>query len=285
MISGRQEKIRAELEAGTGAAIGMAVDQSGLRTGLRLWFDDLDDRHGPVVEMKPFGMRGYRVTLGFGKFAGEVIRQIQAAGPDDVGLARALVNSIDDMVELDLSGQARSDWLIDSGAFKITATARGLVADPDDAVTLVSRDIIVPLMAAMAELIGYDVIVEEEAEEAAFEGAILVSTVRRRERNPGTACFASGFTVKNACAAVSSQNRSTVKQAASSRFTTSRHCLCSTPRSNTTRQRILSPFARIVTGRSILAGPFPCRSRMFKSTCGHVAGKAVRNDRSCPAPP
>lgn len=184
MIAGRQEKIRAELEAGTGAAIGMAVDQSGLRTGLRLWFDDLNDRHGPVVEMKPFGMRGYRVTLGFGKFAGEVIRQIQAAGPDDVGLARALVNSIGETVDLDLSGQTRSDWVIDSGAFTITATARGLVADPDEAVTLVSRDIVVPLMAAMAELIGYDVIEEEEAEEAAYEGAILVSTVRRRERNP-----------------------------------------------------------------------------------------------------
>jgi 5-methylcytosine-specific restriction protein A len=206
MIAGRQEKIRTELEAGTGAAIGMAVDQSGLRTGLRLWFEDLDDRHGPVVEMKPFGMRGYRVTLGFGKFAGEVIRQIQAAGPDDVGLARALVNSIDGMVELDLSGQHRSDWLIDSGAFKITATARGLVADPDEAVTLVSRDIIVPLMAAMAELIGYDVIVEEEAEEAAYEGAILVSTVRRRERNPrnrllcirlhGERCMCCGFVPK-----------------------------------------------------------------------------------------
>lgn len=207
MIAGRQEKIRAELEAGTGAAIGMAVDQSGLRTGLRLWFADLDDRHGPVVEMKPFGMRGYRVTLGFGKFAGEVICQIQAAGPDDVGLARALVNSIGETVDLDLSGQPRSDWVIDSGAFTITATARGLVADPDEAVTLVSRDIIVPLMAAMAELIGYDVIVEEEAEEAACEGAILVSTVHRRERNPrnrllcvrlhGERCQCCGFKPKS----------------------------------------------------------------------------------------
>ena len=64
--------------------------------------------------MKPFGMRGYRVTLRFGKFAGEVIRQIQAAGPDDVGLARALVNSIGETVDLDLSGQTRSDWVIDS---------------------------------------------------------------------------------------------------------------------------------------------------------------------------
>jgi hypothetical protein len=47
MISDRQDIIRRELEAGTGAAIGMAVDQSGTRTGLRLWFADLDDRHGP----------------------------------------------------------------------------------------------------------------------------------------------------------------------------------------------------------------------------------------------
>ena len=151
-------------------------------------------------------MRGYRVTLRFGKFAGEVIRQIQAAGPDDVGLARALVNSIGETVDLDLSGQTRSDWVIDSGTFRIIATARGLVAEPDEAATLVSRDIVVPLMAAMAELIGYDVIVEEEAEEAAYEGAILASTVRLRERNPrnrllcirlhGERCQCCGFETK-----------------------------------------------------------------------------------------
>jgi 5-methylcytosine-specific restriction protein A len=207
MISGRQDKIRTELEAGTGAAIGMAVDQKGLRTCLRLWFVDLDERHGPVVEMKPFGIRGYRVTLGFGKFAGGVIRQIKAAGPDDISLARALVNSIKDTVELDLFGQTRSEWAVTSGAFKITATARGLVADPDEAATTVSRDIIVPLMAAMAELIGYDVVIEEADDEAFYEGAIHVSTVRRRERNPrnrllcirlhGERCACCGFEPKS----------------------------------------------------------------------------------------
>ena len=91
MISDRQDIIQRELEAGTGAAIGMAVDQSGTRTGLRLWFADLDERHGPIAELHPYGIRGYRVALGFGKFAGEVVRQIQAAGAEDVGLARALV--------------------------------------------------------------------------------------------------------------------------------------------------------------------------------------------------
>jgi len=51
---------------------------------------------------------------------------------------------------------------VDSGAFKITATARGLPEDQDDAVAVVCRDVMVPLMAAMAELIGYDVIEEED---------------------------------------------------------------------------------------------------------------------------
>lgn len=184
MISDRQDIIRRELEAGTGAAVGMAVDQSGARTGLRLWFADLDDRHGPVAELRPYGIRGYRVALGFGKFAGEVVRQIQSAGAEDVGLARALVASISSAIDLDLSGQGRDDWRVDSGAFKITATARGLPEDLDEAVTAVCREAIVPLMAAMAELIGYDVIDEENGEAHACEGAILVATIRRRERNP-----------------------------------------------------------------------------------------------------
>lgn len=186
MISDRQDIIRMELEAGTGAAIGMAVDQSGTRTGLRLWFADLDERHGPVAELRPYGIRGYRVALGFGKFAGEVVRQIQAAGAEDVGLARALVASISPAVDLQISGHGRDDWHVDSGAFKITATARGLPDDQDQAVAKVCQDVIVPLMAAMAELIGYDVIEEEEDEDRAHahEGAILISTIRRRERNP-----------------------------------------------------------------------------------------------------
>lgn len=186
MISDRQDIIRMELEAGTGAAIGMAVDQSGTRTGLRLWFADLDERHGPVAELRPYGIRGYRVALGFGKFAGEVVRQIQAAGAEDVGLARALVASISPAVDLQISGHGRDDWHVDSGAFKITATARGLPDDQDQAVAKVCQDVIVPLMAAMAELIGYDVIEEEEDDDRAHahEGAILISTIRRRERNP-----------------------------------------------------------------------------------------------------
>lgn len=185
MISLRQDIIQRELETGTGAVIGMAVDQSSTRTGLRLWFADLEERYGPVAELRPYGIRGYRVTVGFGKFAGEIVRRMQAADAEDTGLARALVASISTDVDLDLSGHGRDDWQVDSGAFKITATARGLPDNQDEAVVAMCREVIVPLMAAMAELIGYDVIEEVESDSThAHEGAVLVSTIRRRERNP-----------------------------------------------------------------------------------------------------
>lgn len=184
MIAASGVIIRREIETGTGAAIGMATDESGTRTALRLWFADLDERGGPVVELKPFGLRGYRATLGFGRFAGEVVRTIQSASDEDVRLARALVASIGKEIEIEVAGQTREEWKVDSGAFRITATARGLPTDPEHALPLVCRDMIVPIMAAMAELIGYDVIEDESGEQGAMEGSVLLSVVKRRERNP-----------------------------------------------------------------------------------------------------
>lgn len=184
MIAASQGIIRQEIEAGTGAAIAMAVDGTGMRTALRLWFEDLKERYSPVVELKPYGLRGYRVTLAFGRFAGEVVRKIQSAADEDVRLARALVSSIASHVELDLGGQKRDDWRVASGAFTIMATVRGMPEEPEAAIPQVCRDVIVPLMGAMAELIGYDVIEEDVKDEHEKEGSVLLAVVKRRERNP-----------------------------------------------------------------------------------------------------
>ncbi|MDP2079519.1 HNH endonuclease [Pseudotabrizicola sp.] len=183
MIASRQDIIREELELGTGATIGISVDQSGTRTALRIWFSDLDVRNGPVAELRPFGLKGYQVTLSFGTFSGEIVRQIQRASDEDVGLARALLSSIDPSFGLSIPGQSPFDWRVASGDFKIIATARGVNFEKDDALIKVCRDAIVPIMAAMAELIGYDVI-DADDDAHILEGAILFSTVRRRERNP-----------------------------------------------------------------------------------------------------
>ncbi len=186
MIAGKKELILRELQEGTGAAVAAAVDNSGLRSCLQIWFADLDRKHGPIAELRPYGLKGYRVDLSFGNFSGEVIGQIRKASPEDVQLARALIASIRADIEIEVPGQDLPEWKVTDGAFRMTAKIRDQENPHEDAVVIATcRDVIVPMMAAMAELIGYDVI-EETADDAvpAFEGAILQSVVKRRERNP-----------------------------------------------------------------------------------------------------
>jgi len=186
MIADRQDLILRELSDGTGAAVEATVDRNGLRHGLRIWFADLDEKHGPVAELRPFGLKGYQVILFFGNFSGEVINQIGKAAQEDVQLARALVASIRPGVAVEILGQNPKDWSVLDGTFRIKATIRDKEHPHEDmALIEICHDVIVPMMAAMAELIGYDLIEENEVSEVpAFEGAVLQSVVKRRERNP-----------------------------------------------------------------------------------------------------
>lgn len=186
MIAGKKDLILRELEEGTGAAIAAAAAKSGRRSGLRIWFGDLDQKHGPVAELKPYGLKGHIVSLSFGSFSGEIIGQIRKASSEDVQLARALIASIRSDIEVEIFGQDISDWAITSGSFRMTARIRDQDHPHEDvAIIAICRDVIVPMMAAMAELIGYDVIEDKVDDEvSAFEGAILQSVVQRRERNP-----------------------------------------------------------------------------------------------------
>lgn len=208
MIVRKKELIAKEIGEGTGASIAIAEAETGIRSGLRIWFADLEEKQGPVAEVRPHGLRSHRVQLSFGNFSGSVIAQIQRAAPEDVQLARALLASIRAGVEIHIPGQTLADWTVRDGQFRITATVRH-EGQPDDdvGVTMTCREAIVPMMAAMAELIGYDDIEADATDEVpAFEGAILQSVVNRRERNPrnrllcirihGERCAACGFEPK-----------------------------------------------------------------------------------------
>lgn len=186
MISERIGLILAELLEGTGAAFAGKSNQDGLRSSLKIWFADLDERHGPVAELLPYGLKGHQVRLSFGNFSGDVLKQIQRASDEDVQLARALVASIRARVALDIIGQNLSEWRVMDGSFRISATVRDLdQPNSDQSLVATCRDVIVPVMAAMAELIGYDVIEDlDNSKEDVLEGALLLSVVRRRERNP-----------------------------------------------------------------------------------------------------
>jgi 5-methylcytosine-specific restriction protein A len=186
MISAKRQIIANALLTGTGAEIALAVDTDGLRSGMRLWFADLDERHGPVAELKPHGLKSHRVRLTFGNFSGSVIRQIAQAPVEDQQLARALVSSIGPEHEVAIHGQDLADWTVASGNFQLQAIVRHVEGpDTDEAIRRTCQEVIVPVMAAMAELIGYDILETETAEDMpAYEGAVRPANVKRRERNP-----------------------------------------------------------------------------------------------------
>jgi 5-methylcytosine-specific restriction enzyme A len=186
MLSEKKFLILQELSEGTGASIAIDIDQSGFRAGLQIWFGDLEKNHGPIAVLQPYGLKGHKVELFLGKFSREIINQMQRASAEDVQLARALISSIKKTIDLDFHGQNDSDWSISNGNFKITAVIRGLDKPFDDhSIIETCHEVIVPMMAAMAELIGYDVIVNEpEDDTQTFEGAIHPYIVNRRERNP-----------------------------------------------------------------------------------------------------
>ncbi|MEI4488851.1 HNH endonuclease [Frigidibacter sp. MR17.14] len=187
MLISRRELIARELAEGTGATIAVGFLDGGLRRGLRIWFDDLDDKHGPVAELRPYGLKSHQVQLAFGPFSARVLATIRAAEAEDIQLARSLVRSVARIAEVAVTGQHLTDWTVADARFGISATFRHHTINPDtdEAVIMTCREVLVPLMAAMAELIGYDVVEDAtEADHPAVEGALSRATVNRRERNP-----------------------------------------------------------------------------------------------------
>lgn len=187
MLSAQQDLIRREVEDGTGAAVGIEVVREGAQAGLRLWFEDLGRGRSPIVELLPKGLKRYETRLRFGSFAGQTISQMQAADAEESQLARALVRSVSDSAEVSIPGQSLEDWQVTHGGFTIGALQKGVENRfGADALAATCRATVIPMLAAMAELYGYDPVIPPELPGAAeaLEGAVKVSVITRRERNP-----------------------------------------------------------------------------------------------------
>jgi 5-methylcytosine-specific restriction protein A len=187
MLAAKQNLIRDELVAGTGADVTIDVDTSGHQSGLRIWFTDIGRNQSPVVDLRPVGLKRYRARLSFGNFAAPTIAQLQKASAEEWQLARALVRSVASKADMTFeTGHTVDDWTIAHGAYAIVAEKRD-IGDRfgDDALIATCHELVVPMLAAMAELYGYDPIGDhEDAGEVEWEGALRVSVIARRERNP-----------------------------------------------------------------------------------------------------
>ncbi len=181
----RTAALRGVLERGVGTAVVVRTDTSGARTGLTACFADLGANNGPVVSVFPTGLHRHRVTVGFGKFARQCIQQMQAAPAERMTVARALLRRAAAAGECSVApGQDLDRWSVTQSGFGIEIIVPD-VRDPtsDEAIATTADRVMVPLMATLAELIGYDD-TETEVAEYDFEGHVTESVVTRRERSP-----------------------------------------------------------------------------------------------------
>ena len=187
MLASKKNEIAAQLTEGTGAAISVQINSQKRRTGLEVWFSDLQRSHGPIVDLRPYGLRGHEVQLRFGTFAAATIDQICSAEEEKKVLARALISSIQGKLEFSSDQISISAWPSQELplTFKLQVQKQAGESTDDDFVASTCQNVLIPLMGALAELIGYEVI-EETADhgEPEYEGQVLRSVIRRRERNP-----------------------------------------------------------------------------------------------------
>lgn len=185
MIRQKSDLLRDEAWRGVGAAIVVMPDSRGLRSGLRIHFEGFAPEEGPRFRIVPSGLTRHIVTVEFGKFARPCIEQMRRASPERVVVARALIRQLAARYEISIApNQSVDSWSVTGGDFRITVTVRDL-AQPQsaDALSGTARDVIVPLMAAMAELIGYDDL-SDTGGQFDEEGQLSEVTVKRRERSP-----------------------------------------------------------------------------------------------------
>lgn len=182
MTSGRIDVLRQVLEQGVGADVVVDAHSSGRRTGLRSHFVGLTLNQGPVCTVTPSGLQRHLVAVHFGRFSSECIAQMQGASDERKAVARALVANVAASYEVVLRPeQSLASWEISGPDFVLEVTVRKVTSPTSEqALAQTAKAVMVPLMAAMAELIGYD-----EAEECVYdvEGNITQATIHKRERS------------------------------------------------------------------------------------------------------
>lgn len=188
MIEAKANLIRATVAEQTGAAIALDAGPDGVQKGLELRFSDLTRNEGPLITLRPSGLKRHLVTVRFGSYSASIIRQIGTATKEQVELARALLRSVGDVATLSFpEGMDPEKWEINTPTFTLSAERR-VEGDrvSDEKIAETCETVVVPIMAALAELIGYEETLAPAFEEPGGEqeGAISISTVRRRERNP-----------------------------------------------------------------------------------------------------
>jgi len=175
------------------------------RRGLEATFAGWSRQGGPKFSIAPSGLNRHRVAVSFGTYARRCIEHIaERASAEEYALARSFVLNIAESHDVNIAPEASlGDWRVTS-ELEIEVIVRGIRDQHDlSVVERTAREVLIPMIAAMAELIGYteDDLGGEHLGE--IEGRLITTTQTRRERNPrnrllcisvhGTACAVCGL--------------------------------------------------------------------------------------------
>ena len=159
-----------------------------VRKALVFWFENYDRGAGPTFTIRPTGLKWHTVTLRFGAYASPCIQHITShARPEAYQLAYALIEQLGEEYTLKVnSHESQSKWRVTAD---FVVEVRRKVSNPNSDSDLLEsiKHLMIPLIAAMAEIIGYRSEGEElepDDNSGYVEGEITRSVMLRRERNP-----------------------------------------------------------------------------------------------------
>lgn len=169
-----------------GVSVNGSMGKIKPRTGLSFWFSDYNRGNGPVFSIRPLGLKRHLVTLKFGPYASVCVEHILLNASDEAyETAYALIERLASNSEVLIDGNAAlTHWKV-SSEFVIEANRKVENQKSTQCIIETVEKLIIPMMAAMAELIGYEEIEpDNELAETETEGNISYALVKKRERSP-----------------------------------------------------------------------------------------------------
>ena len=183
MIDEKVNLLKSVILEATRAEVEVHVDKSGSRRGLRAHFSGWTRQEGPVFSLTPSGLNRHKIELHFGDYALPCIKHIQGTANDEqYAVARAFVAQLAEDFEVSiLPDNDIERWQIVPGS-KVSVIITGIKDQhDDDEITRSVESGMVPLIAAVAELIGAED--SEVGDPGETEGASIEVVSIRRERS------------------------------------------------------------------------------------------------------
>lgn len=176
-------KLRDEIRYKIGINVKGSIKLTKPRKSLSFWFDNFNRSDGPIFSIRPSGLKRHVISVEFGPYAATCIDHIKRLATQEAySLAYALIEQLDKKFDIKLNDKSIvSNWKIDTG-FSIEVSRKNLKQNDFESISDSIEVVMIPLIAVIAELIGYEE--NEENEEGEEEGDLKQFVITKRERSP-----------------------------------------------------------------------------------------------------